>query len=87
MSFGGDADNEQSAAMFNAARDTGINFFDCADAYSNGKAEKILGKLIKGNRDELIITSKCFGQMSEDINAGGANRRHIMRAVEASLKR
>jgi aryl-alcohol dehydrogenase-like predicted oxidoreductase len=87
MSFGGDADNEQSAAMFNAALDTGINFFDCADAYSNGKAEKILGKLIKGNRDELIITSKCFGQMSEDINAGGANRRHIMRAVEASLKR
>ena len=87
MSFGGDADKDQSEAMFNAARDTGINFFDCADAYSNGRAEKILGKLISGNRDELIITSKCFGQMSDDINAGGANRRHIIRAVEASLKR
>ena len=87
MSFGGDADKDESAAMFNAARESGINFFDCADAYSKGKAEKILGKLIKGSRNELIITSKCFGQMSEDINAGGANRRHIVRAVEASLKR
>jgi aryl-alcohol dehydrogenase-like predicted oxidoreductase len=87
MSFGGDADEEQSVAMFNAARDAGINFFDCADAYSKGRAEEILGKFIKGNRDELIITSKCFGQMGDDINAGGANRRHIIRAVEASLKR
>lgn len=87
MSFGGDADKDQSASMFNAARDAGINFFDCADAYSKGSAEKILGKFIKGSRDELIITSKCFGRMSDDINAGGANRRHIIRAVEASLKR
>ncbi len=55
MSFGGDANKEQSVDMFNAARDAGINFFDCADAYSNGRAEKILGKLIKGSRDKLII--------------------------------
>ncbi len=87
MSFGGDADEQQSALMFNAVRDAGINFFDCADVYSNGRAETILGKLMKDTRDELIITSKCFGNMGSDMNGGGANRRHIVQAVEASLKR
>ena len=87
MSFGGDANEEQSARMYRACRDAGINFFDCADAYSNGKAETILGKLISSERDELIITSKCFNPMGGDINARGGNRRHILRAVEASLQR
>ncbi len=87
MSFGGDADEEQSACMFDATRDAGINFFDCADAYSKGRAETILGGLIKGIRDQLVITTKCFGSMSDDVNGGGGNRRHIIRAVEASLKR
>ena len=87
MSFGGDANEEQSARMFKACRDAGINFFDCADRYSNGKAETILGKLMRGARDELVITSKCFMPMGDDINARGGNRRHILRAVEASLDR
>lgn len=87
MSFGGDADEAESARMFNACRDLGINFFDCADAYSRGRAEEILGTLIKDCRDDLIITSKCFMPMTDDVTSGGANRRHIMAAVEASLKR
>jgi aryl-alcohol dehydrogenase-like predicted oxidoreductase len=87
MSFGGDANEEQSARMFKACRDAGINFFDCADAYSKGKAETILGKLMRSQRDELVITSKCFNPMGDDINSGGGNRRHILRAVEASLQR
>jgi len=87
MSFGGDADETESARMFGACRNIGINFFDCADAYSRGKAEKILGHLIKGSRDELVITSKCFMPMTDAIISGGANRRHILSAVEASLKR
>lgn len=87
MSFGGDADAAESAKMYKACRDKGINFFDCADVYSDGRAEEILGDLIKGERDDLVITSKCFGAMGKDINAQGANRRHIKRAVEASLKR
>ena len=87
MSFGGDADEDESARMFRRCRDLGINFFDCADAYSRGKAETILGALIQGARDELVITSKCFVPMADDVNAGGGNRRHIQRAVEASLKR
>lgn len=87
MSFGGDADEAESKKMFAACRDKGINFFDCANAYSRGKAESILGKLIASERDDLIITTKCFNQMSDDINSKGGNRRNILAAVEASLKR
>jgi aryl-alcohol dehydrogenase-like predicted oxidoreductase len=87
MSFGGDADAAEAARMYAACRDAGINFFDCADAYSNGAAETILGKLVAGHRDEIVLTSKCFLPLGNDINARGANRRHIARAVEASLAR
>lgn len=87
MSFGGDADEETSAALFNRCREAGINFFDCANVYSGGRAEEILGGLIAGCRDELIITTKGYGQMGTDMNAKGASRRNIRQAVEASLKR
>jgi aryl-alcohol dehydrogenase-like predicted oxidoreductase len=87
MSFGGDADEAESARMYAACRELGINFFDCADAYSKGKAETILGKLIASERDDLVITTKCFNPTSNDVNARGGNRRHISRAVEASLER
>jgi aryl-alcohol dehydrogenase-like predicted oxidoreductase len=87
MSFGGDANEEESSRMFRACRDRGINFFDCADVYNGGKSEQILGRLMSAERDDLVITSKCHGPTGDDINARGANRRHIMRAVEASLKR
>ena len=87
MSFGGDANEAESAKMFHACRDIGINFFDCADAYSKGKAETILGKLIKDCRNEIVLTSKCFIQMEDNVLSGGAGRRHITQACEASLKR
>lgn len=87
MSFGGDADETMSAAMFARCRDAGINFFDCADVYSTGRAEEILGRLIAGSRDELVITSKVMGPMGADLNARGLSRRHIMLAVEDSLRR
>jgi len=87
MSFGGDADATESAKMFAATRDAGINFFDCANAYSGGEAERILGKLMQGCRDQLVITSKCAVPVSQDINDGGGNRRHIKLAVEQSLQR
>ena len=69
MSFGGDADAAESKRLFNQCRDRGINFFDCADGYSRGEAERILGSLMKGSRDDLVITSKCFVPMGDDINA------------------
>ncbi len=87
MSFGGDADETTSAALYKAGRDAGINFYDCADQYNKGKAEEILGRLMKGHREDLVITTKCYNPAGEDINARGTSRRHVTRAVEASLKR
>ncbi len=87
MSFGGDADADTSAALYGACRDAGINFFDCANIYNGGQAEEILGGLIRGERDDLVITSKCYFPSGPDINARGASRRHIPLAVENSLRR
>lgn len=87
MSFGKEADEAESGRMYTACRELGINFFDCANGYNAGRAEEILGRLAKHERDELILTSKCFVPMGKDINARGGNRRHIALAVDASLKR
>jgi aryl-alcohol dehydrogenase-like predicted oxidoreductase len=87
MSFGGDADAASSAAMYRACREAGINFFDSADQYNKGRSEEILGELASGHRDEVVIATKCFNPTGNDVNARGNSRRHISRAVEASLKR
>lgn len=87
MSFGAEADEEMSGKMFQACRDAGVNFFDCADAYSDGRAEEILGRLIAGCRDELVLTTKVYEATSKDVNDRGLSRRHIVAAVEASLRR
>ena len=87
MSFGGDADEDTSTAMFHRCRDLGINFFDTANAYSAGRSEEILGKLIAGCRNEIVLTSKVCSPMGEDINARGLSRRHIMLSIEDSLRR
>ncbi len=87
MSFGGDADGETAARMYGAARDAGINFFDTADTYNAGESERALGRLVRGHREELVIATKCYNPMGDDVNARGTSRRHVTRAVEASLKR
>lgn len=87
MSLGGDADESESAKMYRACREVGINFFDCADQYNKGRSEEILGELMRGHRDELVITTKCYNPSGPDINARGGSRRHMTRAIEASLKR
>lgn len=87
MSFGGIADKSVSKQMFDSCRDAGINFFDCANVYEKGRSEEILGELISDCRDEVVITSKVYFKTGKDINAGGASRYHIIRAIEASLKR
>lgn len=87
MTFGKEADEKMSGSMFAACRDAGVNFFDCADAYSTGRAEEILGRLMVGSRDDIVLTSKVFEPMGEGINDRGLSRRHIVSAVEASLKR
>jgi len=87
MSFGGDADEAVSAAMFHRCLEVGINFYDTADVYNQGRAEEILGRLIKNCRNEIVLTSKVNGIMGKDINACGLSRRHIMLEVEESLRR
>jgi len=87
MSFGAEADEKTSAEMFAYCREKGINIFDCADLYAKGRSEEILGRLIKDCREEVLITSKVYFPTGPDINAMGANRRHIMYAVESSLRR
>jgi len=87
MSFGGEADEHTSAAMYRKCRENGINFFDTANVYTNGRSEEILGKLIQGERDQIVLTSKVCGAMGSDINDRGLSRRHISTQVEASLKR
>ena len=61
MAFGGDADEKTSEQMYRRMRELGFNFFDTANVYSKGRSEKILGKLIQSERDELVISSKVCG--------------------------
>ena len=87
MSFGGDADEATSAAMFKRCREVGINFFDCANVYAGGRSEEILGKLMAAERNDLIITSKVASAMGKGVNDRGLSRRHVRQQVEASLRR
>jgi len=87
MAFGAQADEAEAARMYAAARDVGVNFVDTADVYAGGRSEEIVGRLVKGERDRIVLTSKVFGRVGEDVNARGLSRRHVVRAVEASLRR
>lgn len=87
MTFGREADEETSKAMFRLCKEAGINFFDTANKYGNGRSEEILGNCIADCRDQVIICSKVGDPIGKDINEGGLSRRHIIFAVEESLKR
>ena len=87
MSFGSEADEDMATAMYHRCRESGINFFDCADVYADGRAEEILGRLVASERDQIVLTSKVHHPTGSDVNAKGLSRRHIMLAVEASLRR
>jgi aryl-alcohol dehydrogenase-like predicted oxidoreductase len=87
MAFGGDADRAASAAMYARARDAGVTLFDCADVYAKGEAERILGALVAGHRDEVVITTKAFFPTGPGPNDRGGSRYHLERALEASLAR
>ena len=87
MSFGGDADEATAARMYRAARDAGVNFVDTADVYNEGRSEQIVGRLIAGERDEIVLATKAYFPTGPGPNARGASRFHLVRAVEASLRR
>ena len=93
MTFGAEADEAECANIYKAARDKGINFYDCANLYAGGNSEKILGKLINDHREEVIISTKGYFPVDSYAGGGspfwgrGANRTHLTRAVNDSLKR
>jgi len=87
MSFGGSADEAESRAMYRSCREAGINFFDCANVYNGGRAEEILGKLIKEERDEIFLTSKYTFPPGDGPNSPGSSRLNAVRELERSLKR
>ena len=89
MMFGGigNADHDDCIRIIHKALDFGINFIDTADRYSKGESEEIVGKALKGRRDNIVLATKVHGPMGEDPNQQGNSRRWIMQAVEASLRR
>jgi voltage-dependent potassium channel beta subunit len=81
-------DNELARQIITTAYDSGVNFFDIADAYARGESEKLMGKVLKDlPRHTVAISSKLFWPMSDDINDRGLSRKHIMESVERSLRR
>jgi len=89
MMFGamGNPDHDDSIRIIRTALDAGINFIDTADAYSGGESEEIVGKALKGRRDDVVLASKVHYPMGDDPNHRGNSRRWIVAAVEHSLRR
>lgn len=89
MMFGfvGNGDHEDCARIIHAALDEGINFVDTADMYSAGESETIVGKALRGRRDDVILATKVHFPMGDGPNRGGNSRRWIVREVEDSLRR
>ncbi|HWC78851.1 MAG TPA: aldo/keto reductase [Pseudonocardiaceae bacterium] len=89
MMFGaiGNPDHEDSIRIIHKALDAGINFIDTADGYSRGESEEIVGKALKGRRDDVVLATKVHMAMGEDPNQAGNARRWIITEVENSLRR
>jgi aryl-alcohol dehydrogenase-like predicted oxidoreductase len=89
MMFGaiGNPDHDDCVRIIHRAIDAGINFIDTADSYSRGESEEIVGKAIRGRRDDLVIATKFYNPMGDDPNMRGGSRRWIVREVENSLRR
>ncbi|ARF59665.1 aldo/keto reductase [Streptomyces gilvosporeus] len=83
----GNTDHEDGVRIVHRALDAGINFVDTADVYAAGESEEIVGKALKGRRDDVVLATKFFNPMGPDANHGGNSRRWIVRAVEDSLRR
>jgi 1-deoxyxylulose-5-phosphate synthase len=94
MTFGYQCDEATSFAILDRALEAGISFLDTADMYplggdgtTVGRTEEIIGRWMKGRRDDVIVATKCFGPMSRRPWDRGSSRKHIMEAVDASLRR
>ena len=84
---GGNPDHDDSIRIIHKALDAGINFIDTADRYSQGESEEIVGKALKGRRDNVVLATKVNNPMGDDPNQQGNSRRWLIREVETSLRR
>lgn len=94
MTFGLQCDEQTSFDILNRAAEGGINFIDTADAYplggtveTAGRSEAIIGKWLRGKRDDYIVATKCHGRMGPNPWNTGLSRKHILEAMDASLER
>jgi aryl-alcohol dehydrogenase-like predicted oxidoreductase len=88
MSFGAATDEETAHRMLDRFVEAGGSFVDTADVYSAGVSEEIVGRWLRRQaRDDLVIATKAYGTMGPAANAAGAGRKHLLAAVEASLRR
>jgi aryl-alcohol dehydrogenase (NADP+) len=94
MTFGLQIDEDASRAILDHAADLGVTFLDTADAYplggdltTAGRTEEILGRWLHGRRDDYVVATKCFAPMGTRPWHMGNSRRHIMDAIDASLRR
>jgi aryl-alcohol dehydrogenase-like predicted oxidoreductase len=88
MNFGAmaNADHDEAIRIIHRALDAGINLVDTADVYSLGESEEIVGKALKGRRDDVVLATKFANPMGDDPNRRGASRRWIIAEVEHSLR-
>jgi len=87
MMFGDQTDETEAGRIVAASRDAGINAIDTADAYAGGESERITGRLIAADRARWVLATKLANPTSNDPNDRGLSRRHMIRALDASLKR
>jgi 1-deoxyxylulose-5-phosphate synthase len=87
MNFGGATSEADSIEIIHAALEAGINFIDTADVYNGGQSEVVVGKAIKGKRQQVILATKVHGKTGDLPNDQGNSRLHILQACEASLRR
>ena len=88
LTYGGHVEDDAAAACLHAAIEEGINFIDVADVYAGGEAEEVVGRVLQDyKRSDLVVSSKVYWPMSENVNDRGLSRKHIMESVEKSLRR
>jgi aryl-alcohol dehydrogenase-like predicted oxidoreductase len=87
MTFGNEADEAEAIRMMDAAAAAGVNFFDTADIYNGGRTEEIVGRWLKDRRESIVLATKVHYPTGNGVNERGSSRLHILRGVEASLRR
>ncbi len=83
----GDVEVDEARRIVDRAIEAGINLIDTADVYSEGRSEEIVGEVLKGRRDEVVLATKARFPVGSGPNDAGLSRGHLMRACEASLRR